>query len=243
MKDLRVGIKLLTDQSSWIVIMLFKKASFIIIAIGVISVTAAYADSADPRPITASDSQLLKLVDQQLYCYTGWGTQNMTFKLDNQVVYARDQRSSYMPSYNITNSPKLDFGCAQNGFSIEFILYNGAFEFQKEIIVDDTMYNAVDYEQSSIMFGYSFKLIPHRFYINAGIGYTQGKYKLGLYGNEYATETTAGAQNSENGLVHVSMVVFINHFFFVNYQQMQSIRSKSVFYYANQLSLNFYRRF
>ena len=201
------------------------------------------ADADDSRPLSKIDSRRVRLVEGQFYCYVGWGMQNTVFQFDGRSVYDKDRTSSYVPSFDLSRGSGLKFGCGQEGYTVGFFYIDEAFRFQNTIFVDNTRYNSIDYEQSAIVGGYSFPMVPHLLYIDAGLGYTHINYTLGWYGKGYSAEYSSGDLSTDSGLVYLDALIFVTHYFFVGYSWLQSIRSGGIFHSAGQLNFHFYRRF
>ena len=204
---------------------------------------AAAAAGDDPKPLPPLEGRSVRLAEGQFLCYVGWGTQNTTFRLGGHLARAENGKSSYLPSADLAASPKLGVGCRHSGYTFDFYSTDGAFAFRDEIQVDGALYNSIDYEQNTLLVGYSFAAVPHLLHVNPGLGYAKTSYTLGLYGEKYDTEYSGRESSSENGLVYLGVRGYLNHFMFAEYLLLRSVRPQSVFYLANQFGLHVYRRF
>lgn len=177
------------------------------------------------------------------YCYAGYGTQQMAFRVDGRSVHSDKLSNPYLPAFDPTSSSFLRFGCKNDLLFVDYAGVDGSLRFNKEIILNGSKYNTIRYQYRVITAGHAFSLLPHRLYLDLGLGYSVLDYRLGRYGSSYSSQTTGKTTSDDGFMFRAGFSLIITHYVMLNWQHEKSIGSDSVLDYTGQLGLNFISRF
>lgn len=195
------------------------------------------------RPIAKINSESLKLVEGQLYCKGGYGSQNNQFKFGGKTVHSHRSSSVIIPEFDIVENVMAGFGCQIGHVFFDYSLNSGSTKLNDEVTENGTLYNTVKYEVSYYNLGYQFTLIPHLLYAGAGVGYYELNYTLGMYGGSLSSEYAAESKRDDGFGGVAKLQWFLNHFFFISYKYQKSFLSDETLNSSSQFGLNFYSRF
>jgi len=177
------------------------------------------------------------------YCYAGYGTQQLSFRFDGRTVHSRDIADPYQPGFDPTSSSFLRFGCKNDLLFIDYASVDDSLRFNREIVSDSVVYNAIRFQYRVVTAGHAFSLMPHRLYLDLGIGYALLDYRLGRYGRQYASQAESEARDESALMLRAGFSFIVNHYVMLNWQLEKSIGGDSVLDYTGQLGLNFISRF
>ncbi len=217
----------------------------LLIAIALISyfdLYAAYDNTLEPVPTL--DYNRLRLIENLSYCHVGYGTQNISFNIEDSFVYSEDASNPYTPAVKPLSNTFLKLGCVFDKIFIDFFLVDDSMKFNETVEYDGKVYNSIKYHYDSLSVGYSFTLIPHLLYADLGLAYSQMQYNLGNYGNsntndDFSSETL----HNSDFIYHLALKYFFNHYLFAHWQNQKTVDNTSVVYFSNQIGLNFLVRF
>lgn len=218
---------------------------FLIILFAVfICLPPSSALSRDPvGPLPAVDENSLRVIEGQSFCSAGYGVQKVLFSIEGNDVYSREDSQPYLPGSDLTQSPYLRIDCVFKGLFVSYSFIDQFTVLNDTVKQDDVGIDAVDFRYDVLLLGYIFGIIPHRLYVEPGIGYSNLQYTLG-----YSSGGAAGADKSETAVeggavVHLSFRYYLSAFVSVNWSNQMALNPESVVSYLNQLGLNFMVRF
>lgn len=189
----------------------------------------------------------LRLAEGILYCYAGYGTQRSILKIEGQTVRSDTVSNPYIPGFNPISTNVLHFGCKTDFLFMDFNTLDENLRFNQIVTFQGRAYNSIKFQYRVLVAGTSFSLVPHRLYLDMGLGKALIDYKLGLYGSQYISENEGEYEsetiNFNNLLLRTSLRYIINHYIMLFWQHEKAIDKESVVEYSNQLGLSFLARF
>ncbi len=222
------------------------KALILIILLCLISPVQALSADPGQSPLTPLPEVTLNQIrtgEGKPYCYAGYGTQQMSFKIGGSSVHSDDTPNPYIPKFDPTLTTFLRFGCKTDFLFMDFSTVTDSIRMNNEVTYEGIMYNSIQFKYSVVAIGHSLSLIPHRLYLDLGLGYSMLEYNLGLYGSQYSSQYTSDTIESSGQLLRTSVRVIINHYVMIHWQHEKSINKEAVVDYSGQLGLNFIARF
>jgi len=225
-----------------------KNATGILIAILIWLIVPIQSWAADivDKPFTKLpevSSQKIRLGEGAPYCYAGYGTQQFMLTIEGQAVQSDKVSNPYLPSFDPISATFLIFGCKSDMLFVDFSTLDTSMRLDREIIHDGDTVNTIRLQYRVLTAGYTFSVMPHRLYLDLGMGYAIADYHLGRYGSQYNTEYETDDFSTGNLLIRTSVRVIINHYVMLHWQHEKSIDQTSVVDYSNRLGLNFLARF
>lgn len=204
-------------------------------------VPALGRDTAGPLP--GVDENAIRVVEGQSFCSAGYGVQNTLFSIEGKDVNSRDNSQPYLPDLDLSRSPYLRIDCVFRGLFISYSFIDQSTALNETVESGDVEIDAIDFRYDVLLLGYIFGIIPHRLYVEPGIGYSNLQYTL-----NYSSKDASGADQSETAVtsgavVHLSFRYYLSAFLSVNWSNQVSLNPESVVSYINQTGLNFSVRF
>ena len=194
-------------------------------------------------PLPRLNRELIRIGEGKPYCHAGYGTQRLTFNIEGNSVRSDKVSNAYMPGFDLTSTTFLRFGCKTDLLFFDFSTVDDSMRFNRNVTYNDIEYNSIKYQYRVFAVGHSMSLIPHRLYLDLGLGYGLLDYHLGLYGGEVASQYESDTISTGGVLLRMSVRVIISHYVMVHWQHDKSISSDSIVDYSGQLGLNFISRF
>jgi hypothetical protein len=225
-----------------------KKSIFhlIIMFIGIFSASQAWADDPWREPVTplpGVSPDKVRLAEGVLYCYAGYGTQQSIIKIEGLTAQSDKISNPYIPGLNALAATFLRFGCKTDFLFMDFSTLNDSMRLDENVTYQGETYNSIKFRYRVTAVGTSFSVLPHKLYLDLGLGYTLIDYHLGLYGNQYSSQYESETTSSNNLLLRTSLRYIINHYVMIHWQHEKAIDKESIIQYSNQLGLNFLARF
>ncbi|NQU65752.1 MAG: hypothetical protein HQ517_15935 [SAR324 cluster bacterium] len=185
----------------------------------------------------------VRLTESVLYCYAGYGTQRSLLKIEGQTVQSDTVSNPYLPGFNPLSTNVLRFGCKSGFLFMDFSTLDDIQRFNQNVTYQGKAYNSIKFQYRVLAAGTSISLLPHRLYLDLGLGKALIDYHLGLYGDQYNSQYKSETLNFNNLLLRTSVRFIINHYILIYWQHEKAIDRESVIEYSNQLGLNFMARF
>ena len=224
--------------------MKIQKILFVVLGFLVLNSTIANADNHQLlKPIQEPKIDQVRLVDGFVYCYGRQGTQKTSFQIEGETIQSDGESNPNLPTFQPARNTYIGFGCVLKKIFIDFYLIDDSFRFDEEKLIANLIYNSIDFHQDVLSVGYSFTVIPHRFYLDFGTALAVTEYNLGRYGSEYSTEALSEKKKDQTWLIHGELKGFINHFIYIGWRYQQSINSDRFLRSTNQLGFNIIARF
>ncbi len=196
------------------------------------------------EPVPVLHHERIRLIEDQSYCYAGYGTQNISFNIEGSEAYSEDISNPYVPAVKPLLNTFLKLGCVFNKIFVEFYFIDDSMMFDDDVEYDGKVYNSIKYHYDSLSVGYSFTLIPHLLYADLGLGYAQVQYELGNYGNSDTDDDfSSDTLNNSDFVYHLALKYFFNHYLFAHWQNQKSVSNTATVSFSNQIGLNFLVRF
>lgn len=215
----------------------------ILAVIFVLGIGANIAITAPLKPAPKISPNGLKLIEGQLYCSGGYGTQSNQFRVGQTTVLADKAGSVLIPTFDFQDEVTAGFGCRVNHLFFDYALSSGTVQLEEEVLADSTPYNMIQYEISYYNIGYQVPFIRNALYAAAGLSYYDMQYTLGMYGGSASSDYSSELKQDRKLGAVIKLQWFVNHFFYIHYKYQKSFASDAVLDSSTQLGFNFYSKF
>ncbi len=181
-----------------------------------------------------------QIIEGESYCSTGFGSQTIGFRFNDESYQSERISEVYAPSLYIYDSPFLRIGCQIDGIILDYSFYEDSARFDETLEYEGEDYNSVEFRWDNFRIGYMFTVIPHSLHLDLGLGYAHMQYKLGYYDDNSSTSASNTSELTHSGMsAYFDIRYFLSVFVYVNWLNQQSFNETMPISYTNQLGLNF----
>lgn len=181
------------------------------------------------------------IVESKKYkaCFGNFGTLRPTLNLAGETIRDKKTGDSQLPDFALSSNIAFQFGCQYGKWIVDYTISDDSFLFQKEVLIDNTLYNGIFLHQEIISFGYALPVIEEVLLGEFGLSYSQFRYELGYYAGNSSSDKTDPEQYANLFLAQITLLYIFSNTHTIRWRYQKSLDDSDIIDSNNQFSLNF----
>lgn len=211
--------------------------AFLLLLVVVANIATATAQ--DLRPLSFTKTAPSLVVGEAQICHLGFAGVDASFSLGDGQTHAKGKNSVYLPSFPVSQSQEVSFGCRFSYFIVGYSLLDQAYELEDSVVEEDLTWSYLALHLETVKAAISLEVIQNLLTLDMGVGHYMVRRQLGRLSR--GSMRTGAIVASEGNLAFVGLKVFLSSFAAVEYEQQKGLTGELS--ELGRLGINFHVRF